>query len=50
MVNDGSRDKTSQVVMQKAKKMQANLYVVEYPRNRGKGGAVRTGMACAVGE
>jgi dolichyl-phosphate beta-glucosyltransferase len=30
--------------------MNANLYVVEYPKNRGKGGAVRAGMAVAVGE
>lgn len=26
------------------------LYVVEYPRNRGKGGAVRVGMQIARGQ
>lgn len=36
--------------MNKAKEMKANLYVVEYPKNRGKGGAVRAGMAAAVGD
>lgn len=50
MVNDGSKDKTSQVAIEKGKKESANLYVVEYPKNRGKGGAVRAGMACAIGK
>lgn len=50
VVNDGSKDKTSQVAIQKGKEEQANLYVVEYPKNRGKGGAVRAGMACAIGK
>lgn len=30
--------------------MNANVFVVEYPKNRGKGGAVRAGMAVATGE
>ena len=50
VVNDGSKDKTSQVAMEQGKKEKANLYVVEYEKNRGKGGAVRAGMACAIGE
>lgn len=29
--------------------MKANLYVVQYPKNRGKGGAVRAGMTVAIG-
>lgn len=50
VVNDGSKDKTSEVAIKKGKAESANLYVVEYPKNRGKGGAVRAGMACAVGK
>jgi dolichyl-phosphate beta-glucosyltransferase len=30
--------------------MNANMFVVEYPKNRGKGGAVRAGMTVAIGE
>ena len=30
--------------------MDANLIVVEYPKNRGKGGAVRAGMSVAQGD
>jgi dolichyl-phosphate beta-glucosyltransferase len=30
--------------------LSANLVVVEYPKNRGKGGAVRAGMSVAQGE
>mgnify|MGYP002146214502 FL=1 len=26
------------------------MFVVEYPKNRGKGGAVRAGMAAAIGD
>lgn len=36
--------------MNTAKKLKANLFVVEYPKNRGKGGAVRAGMAAAIGD
>lgn len=50
VVNDGSKDKTTQVATQKGKQKNANLFVVEYPKNRGKGGAVRAGMAAASGD
>lgn len=36
--------------MKKANQLETNLYVVEYPKNRGKGGAVKAGMAVAKGE
>ena len=50
VVNDGSKDKTTEAALKKGKELGADLYVVEYPKNRGKGGAVRAGMAAAGGE
>ena len=49
-VNDGSKDKTTEAALKKGKELGANLYVVEYTKNRGKGGAVRAGMAATGGE
>ena len=46
VVNDGSKDRTSEVALEQAEK----LVVVEYPKNRGKGGAVRAGMALVRGQ
>ena len=50
VVNDGSKDKTSEVALEQAEKLDLNLVVVEYPKNRGKGGAVRAGMALVRGQ
>ena len=50
IANDGSKDRTTQVALAKAKQLGANLIVVEYPKNRGKGGAVRAGMSVAQGD
>ena len=36
--------------MKKADQLSANIVVLEYPKNRGKGGAVRAGMAAATGK
>ena len=49
-MNDGSKDKTSEAALNTGKKLNANLFVVEYPKNRGKGGAVRAGMAATIGD
>ena len=38
------------MALKEATKLGLNLVVVEYPKNRGKGGAVRAGMAVARGE
>ena len=50
IVNDGSKDKTTEVALKNGKSLNIDLYVVEYPKNRGKGGAVRCGMAVATGK
>jgi dolichyl-phosphate beta-glucosyltransferase len=50
IANDGSKDKTTEVALAKAKELSAPLVVLEYPKNRGKGGAVRAGMSIAQGE
>ena len=50
IVNDGSKDKTTEAALVKGKELKANLCVLEYPKNRGKGGAVRAGMAAATGD
>lgn len=49
VVNDGSKDKTTDAALSKAKELNTNLVVVEYPQNRGKGGAVRAGVAASTG-
>lgn len=49
IANDGSKDATTDVALRMADKLGLNLVVLEYPRNRGKGGAVRAGMAAAQG-
>ena len=50
VVNDGSRDKTTEVALRKGKEYGLELSVVEYPTNRGKGGAIRCGMSVATGD
>jgi dolichyl-phosphate beta-glucosyltransferase len=50
VVNDGSQDSTTQVALEQAGKLRLNLVVVEYPKNRGKGGAVRAGMSLVRGK
>ena len=50
VVNDGSKDRTSSVALEQAKKLDLQLVAVDYPKNRGKGGAVRAGMALAGGK
>lgn len=50
VVNDGSKDQTTKVALQQAEKLDLNLVVVEYPTNRGKGGAVRAGMSLVRGK
>ena len=50
VVNDGSRDRTAEVVLEFAKRTSGRLRLVENPGNRGKGFAVRNGMLQAAGE
>jgi dolichyl-phosphate beta-glucosyltransferase len=50
IANDGSKDSTTAVALAQAKTLNLPLLVVEYPKNRGKGGAVKAGMAVARGD
>lgn len=50
VANDGSKDKTTEVALKEGSKLGLNLVVVEYPKNRGKGGAVRAGMSLVRGK
>ena len=50
VTNDGSKDQTTSVALKEADKLGLSLVVVEYPKNRGKGGAVRAGMSLARGK
>jgi len=49
VVNDGSRDKTAEIVREYAKKSQ-NVRLIENPGNHGKGYSVRHGMMEALGD
>lgn len=49
VVNDGSKDATGAIVQTMAKTIR-NLKLVDFPKNRGKGAAVRDGMLIAKGE
>jgi dolichol-phosphate mannosyltransferase len=48
-VNDGSRDDSRRVALALKEKLPA-LRLLEHPKNRGLGAAVRTGLAAAQGE
>ena len=47
VVNDGSRDKTAEVLEQLAAEYAPFLRVVTHPKNRGYGGALRSGFGAA---
>jgi glycosyltransferase involved in cell wall biosynthesis len=47
VVNDGSQDKTGDVLEQLAKQYAPNLRIVTHEQNRGYGGALRSGFAAA---
>ena len=47
VVNDGSDDNTGQVLEELRAQHGARLRVVTHPRNRGYGGALRSGFAAA---
>jgi glycosyltransferase involved in cell wall biosynthesis len=49
VVNDGSKDKTLNIVKEKAEKS-PNLVLINHPKNRGYGAALKTGFAKARGE
>lgn len=50
VVNDGSRDRTAEKVLEFAQQTSGRLRLIENPGNRGKGYAVRNGMLQAGGE
>ncbi len=50
VVNDGSRDRTAEKVLEFAAQTSGRLQLIENPGNRGKGYAVRNGMLQARGE
>lgn len=50
IVNDGSVDNTTEVALDTSKKLGINTIVIEYPKNRGKGGAVRAGVEASKGQ
>ncbi|OQR77144.1 dolichyl-phosphate beta-glucosyltransferase-like [Tropilaelaps mercedesae] len=51
VVDDGSRDRTTQVSLEYAARIGTDRFrVLTLVKNRGKGGAVRLGMLCARGE
>ncbi len=51
VVNDGSKDSTSDVVLKYTDKYSSdNIRLLEFEKNRGKGGAVRQGVLVARGE
>ena len=47
VVDDGSRDKTPEVLEQLRREFSPHLRVVTHPENRGYGGALRSGFAAA---
>lgn len=49
VVNDGSSDSTREVI-EKVKKFNPSLVVMNHPKNKGKGAAVRTGFGGATGD
>jgi glycosyltransferase involved in cell wall biosynthesis len=50
VVNDGSRDNTGEVLEELRREFGPRMRVVTHPRNRGYGGALRTGFASATKE
>lgn len=49
VVNDGSTDTTGQII-EKIKKYNQSLVVINHIKNKGKGAAVRTGFTSATGD
>ncbi|HEY5656381.1 MAG TPA: glycosyltransferase [Myxococcota bacterium] len=50
VVDDGSRDGTRQILRELAEKHRDRIAYLEHPTNRGKGAAIRSGIAQARGE
>jgi glycosyltransferase involved in cell wall biosynthesis len=50
VVNDGSFDKTGEVLERLAKRFGPHMRVITHPENRGYGGALRSGFAAATKE
>jgi glycosyltransferase involved in cell wall biosynthesis len=50
VVNDGSRDKSADVLKKRLQQGGSKIRVVTHPQNRGKGAAIRSGLRAATGE
>lgn len=50
LVDDGSSDRTPEIIEKTLKRDYKNLKAIRHPKNRGKGAAVRTGIAAATGD
>lgn len=50
IINDGSSDKTGEVVLQYLKKNKEKIIFLQHKKNMGKGAAVRTGFEKATGD
>ena len=50
VVNDGSKDFTSEILDELARKYPGEVRIVHHPQNRGYGGALRSGFASATKE
>jgi len=50
VVDDGSKDDTTKVALDYAKRNPSAIHVLTLARNRGKGGAVKRGVLCASGK
>jgi glycosyltransferase involved in cell wall biosynthesis len=50
VVDDGSNDRTAELVTAKASETALSIRLIQLPHNRGKGAALRAGVATAVGD
>ena len=50
IVDDGSHDRTAELVTARAAETDLPIHLIQLPRNRGKGAALRAGAAEAVGD
>lgn len=49
-VDDGSKDRTSEILQTLKNQARSKVQIITHPRNRGKGGAIQTGIAAATSD